>query len=471
MNARFPRKIVALLAGAALVAGGTVASATAKQSRDLPAKFDAAILSPEASPRAIVGFDHDVTSATIRRLSAAGIGKAVVLDTIDAVGVLGPRAAYMAIARWADVQYVAADLPLQLDNYSAKKDTFVDDVRAGKPPLRSKYDGKGVTVAVIDTGIQSTHPDLDDRVIKDLNFEPGWFFDSIYDGTYSDQVAETTGNKVDSYGHGTHVAGIVAGTGEAGAAGGPEVDMSGVAPGADLVNFKIADVSEGLCLAGEPCDFGWEINALVAYEYLIEHRNDEAFPGGIRVATNSWSVFEVDSDAEPITLIVEKAAEKGIINLFAASNDGPGEDTVAPGPNSLEEVITVAASCKSDDCGLGNIADFSSRGPQVDVAAPGVNIYSTWAQGSAFPSTGHAPPGPPENRAWYVSASGTSMATPHVAGIVALMLEANPKLTQPKIEKILTKTAFDYGAKGFDTAFGFGQVNALKSVAAAERLK
>jgi serine protease AprX len=225
------------------------------------------------------------------------------------------------------------------------------------------------------------------------------------------------------------------------------------------------------CLAGEPCDFGWELNALVAYEYLIEHRNDEAYPGGIRIATNSWSVFEVDSDAEPITLIVEKAAEKGIVNLFAAGNDGPEENTVAPGPNRLDEVITVGASCKSDDCGLGTIADFSSRGPEVDVAAPGVNIYSTWAQASALPSTGHSPPGPPGNRAYYVSASGTSMATPHVAGIVALMLQANPELTHPKVERILIKTATDYGTKGFDTAFGFGQVNALKAVAAAEKLR
>jgi serine protease AprX len=470
MSALFPRKIVALVLGVALLSGGTLASATAEQSNRLPAKFDPAILSPNASPRAIVGFDHDVTAATIRRLWGAGIGKAVVLDTIDAVGVLGPREAYLAIARWADVDYVAADLRLQLNNDTAKKDTFVDDVRAGKRPLRSKYTGKGVTVAIIDTGIQSTHPDLDDRVIKDLNFEPGWFFDSIADGTYSDQVVETTGNKVDSYGHGTHVAGIVAGTGEAGAAGGAEADMSGVAPGANLVNFKIADASQGYCLTVEPCDFGWEINALVAYEYLIEHRNDEAYPGGIRIANNSWSVFEVDSDAEPITLIVQKAAEKGIINLFAASNDGPEENTVAPGPNSLEEVITVGASCKSDGCGLGMIADFSSRGPQVDVAAPGAAIYSTWAQASGLPSTGHTPPGPPENAAWYVSASGTSMATPHVAGIVALMLEANPKLTPAKAEKILIKTATDYGTKGFDTAFGFGQVHALKAVAAAEKL-
>jgi serine protease AprX len=459
----------ALGAAVTLLVLGMTSSAPAVAYSDVAAspKFDSEILALGASPRAIVGFSHDVTATTMRRLARAGITHAVRLDTIDAVGVLGAVTSYRTIASWDDVVYVDSDSPLQLLNYSAKKDTGVTKVRSGKPPVDRKYTGKGVVVAVIDTGIDSTHPDLDDRVIKHVNFEPSWFFDMINDGVYSDQLSETTGNPIDSYGHGTHVAGIVAGTGEA-AEG---ADMSGVAPGAKLVNLKIADVHEGVdCTV--PCDFGWELNALVAYEYMIEHRNDEEFGRGIRIATNSWSIFEVDSEVEPITLIVQAAARKGLINLFAASNDGPDENSVAPGPNSLEEVITVAAACKSDGCGLGTIANFSSRGPQVDVAAPGVAIYSTWARASAFGPIGdHTPPGAPANAAFYVAFDGTSMATPHVAGIVALMLEANSDLTYRRIERILTSTATDYGTSGFDTAFGFGEVNALKAVARAERLR
>lgn len=450
-----------------LAAGSLVnAAASAREvGATLPPKFDPHILADWASPRAIVGFDHNVGPATIKRLAAAGIKKAVVIDTIDAVGVLGSIASYKEVATWEDVTYVDADGPLRFNMFQAKKDAHVDQVREGKGGLAKKYDGKGVTVAIVDTGVWA-HPDLQSRVVKNLNFEPGWVMDMIEDGTYSDQLVEETGNPVDSYGHGTHVAGIVAGTGEA-ASG--DVDMSGVAPGASLVNFKIADLHEGVdCTV--PCDLGWEINALVAYEYLIEHRNDKAFPGGIRIANNSWSIFEVDSDVEPITLIVDAASRKGIVNVFAAGNDGPDEGTVALGPNSLESVITVAAACKTEgSCGAGQIAGFSSRGPQVDIAAPGDSIYSTLAPSLDGAIGGHAPPGDPSNRAYYTELSGTSMATPFISGVVALMLQANPKLKPKEVEKILIATAEDFGEKGFDTAFGHGFVNALAAVLKAEK--
>jgi serine protease AprX len=469
MKRSFTRKVALVAAGALVASLMAVGAGASTPGAGLPIKFDPDILAPNSSGRAIIGFDHDVTSGTISRLASAGILKAVRFDTIDAVGVVGPIAAYKAIAGWNDVRFVDDDSRIRFDNYSAKKDTHVDQVRKGAAPLDRKYTGKGVTVAVVDTGIWSPHPDLDDRVVKHLNFEGGWFFDMVNDGVYSDQVAEATGNPIDSYGHGTHVAGTVAGTGEA---GGPDPDMSGVAPGAKLVNFKIADVHQGVdCTV--PCDIGWEMNALVAYEYLIEHRNDKSLNGGIDIATNSWSIYEVDSEAEPITLIVDAAADKGIINLFAASNDGcDGKtNTVAPGPNRLPNVLTIAAAEKSDGAGLGTIASFSSCGPQVDVAAPGVDIWSTMAPSVDGALGGHAPPGPAQNRAYYTSLSGTSMATPHAAGIVALLLEANPKLNFKQIRSILTTTAVDYGPQGFDNSWGYGEIDALKAAAKAEGLR
>ena len=463
---RKPMKMLLATAVAAALGAAPLAGSHATSGLSLPAKLDPEILADYVSGRAIVGFDHDVTGATMRRLARAGITHAVRLDTIDAVGVIGPLAAYKTVARWSDVRYVDADSPIRFDNYAAKKDSHVLEVRAGKG-VDSKYNGKGVTVAVIDTGVDSNHPDLTDRVVKAVNFEPAWFFDMINDGLYSDQVAEASGNPIDSYGHGTHVAGIVAGTG---AAASGEADMSGVAPGASIANFKIADTHQGVTCS-VPCDFGWEMNALVAYEYAIEHRNDKVYPGGIRIINNSWSTYEVDSEVEPISLIVQAAADRGIINVFAAGNDGPDKNTVAQGPNQLEDVITVAAACKSvDSCGEKQIAGFSSRGPQVDIAAPGDNIYSTAAVSVYTPLGSHASPNGGTDNAYYVGLSGTSMATPHVSGIVALMLEANPDLKPAQVEKILIATAWDYGDRGFDTAFGFGQVDALKAVAKAERL-
>ncbi len=435
----------------------------------LPSTFDMDLLSRDVSPRAIVGFRHDVDRSTIRRLASAGVTKAAVLPTIDAVIVLGSIEAYKRIATWSDVQYVDADGRIRLDNYGAKKDTKVSAVRTGARPLKRGYTGKGVTVAVIDSGIDSNHPDLAGRVAKHVNFEPAWFMDAINDGEYTDQFAEATGNPIDSLGHGTHVAGIVGGTGT----GGQGEDFSGVAPEATLVNLKIVDVWHGLAY-----DLGFETNALLAYEWMMKHRNDAAFPGGIRVATNSWATIEADDEFEPTVLMVQAAYRKGVVSVFSAGNAGPNANTVGRGPNRAKVVITVAAVCKTSGyedttaCAAGQIANFSSRGPQVDIAAPGVGIFSTGARPSAlFPiSLTVPPPGQSDpaatanNAALYVSFSGTSMSAPHVAGIIALMLEANRRLTPAQVESILVKTARDRGKKGKDLEYGYGLADAHAAV-------
>lgn len=462
--------LAALLVLASLGAGAHAGSTASTFDRDL--------LSSNVSPRAIVGFHHDVDRSTVRRLAAAGITNAAVLESIDAVIVLGPIDAYRKIAAWTDVQYVDADGRIRLDNYGAKKDTGVSAVRAGARPLKRPYTGKGVTVAVVDTGIDGTHPDFAGRIAKNVNFEPAWFMDAIQDGQYTDQFAEATGSPVDTVGHGTHVAGIVGGSGAGGMGG---VDFSGAAPDVTFVNLKIADVFQGVVY-----DIGFETNALLAYEWLMKHRNDPAFPGGIRIATNSWSTIEADDEFEPMVLMVQAAYRKGVVSVFAAGNSGPGPNTVGQGPNRAKEVITVAAVCKTEGysststCAAGKIAGFSSRGPQVDIAAPGVGIFSAGARPSAlFPASLTVPPpgnsdpaSTANNASLYVSFSGTSMATPHVAGIIALMLQANPKLTPAQVESILVKTARDRGSKGKDVEYGHGLANAhaavLASIAAAK---
>ena len=449
--------VIVALTAVSLV--GAPAGAASKLDNDL-------LASTAKNPRAIIVFKHDVTPRTVSRLAAAGVISMVRIDTIDAVGTVAPLGAYKTIAGWKDVLVVDADSPVHMNLYDSKKQIGADRVVTGDTDLGIPFDGSGVTVAVVDTGIDDTHPDLADNVVKHLNFEGAWFFDMINDGVYSDQVAEASANAIDSYGHGTHVAGIVAGSG---AAAQGDVDMSGVAPGASLVNFKIADVTQGIDCS-VPCDFGWEINALVAFEYMIEHRNDPEFPGGIKVSTNSWSIYEVDDpEVEPINLITEAAVKKGIVTLFAAGNDGPDANTVG-WPGSVPNVITVAASCKIPGC--SSIANFSSRGVQVDIAAPGMDIYSAIATPSALAPIGsHSPPPSSatdpaaflNNVRYYTGFNGTSMATPHVAGLVALMLEANPSLTPAEAQEILTRTATDKGTEGFDESWGWGLVDSVEA--------
>lgn len=461
----------AMVAIFALLIGGVLGSG-ARAGTSLPPRLDpGAIQGPSA--RAIVLFSHDVRDRDVERLATAGITHAAVFEAINSVAVLGSQNAYIEIARWPDVRRVQRDAPISFENYVARGDTRVDDVRAGKQPLKSAYTGEGVTVAVIDTGIDTTHPDMS-NVATTLNMEPSWFMDDITDGEYSRAYAERPIG-TDAWGHGTHVAGIVGGTGEAGVG----VDQSGVAPHATLINCNTNTNYD----TGSYLDtYSMESNALACYDWILAHRNDPRFPGGIRVVTNSWSLAVPSSNSPgPLVLMLRKVVASGISVVFAAGNDGPGDNTVSNPADSVAEVITVGSICKSNAtkvCEPGGVAPTSSRGKEVDITAPGVDVWSTRPRGflgfAIIGLEGHRPGDPDpvatnRNLAWYMPGSGTSMAAPHVAGVVALMLEANPRLTPRQIQSILNRTATDKGAPGFDHDYGFGVVNALSAVRAAER--
>ena len=130
-----------------------------------------------------------------------------------------------------------------------------------------------------------------------------------------------------------------------------------------------------------------------------------------------------------------------------------------------------------DECGAGEIRYYSSRGPSVDLAAPGAGIwapkYLTAAVGNqefALPRPGESDPlATANNKFWYGKFGGTSAAAPYVSGVIALMLEANPRLRPAQIEAILKGTARDFGPHGWDTAWGFGEVNAFAAAVAAWR--
>lgn len=451
-----------------LLVAGTLPGANATP--QLPPRLDSDLLRGR-SPRAIVLFDHDVSAAEIRRLAGAGVTHARVFDAIDAVAVRGPRRSYFDIARWPDVLWVDDDNRIQFHNEVAKQDTRVDRVREGARPLESQYTGKGVTVAVIDSGVDTTHPDLVDRLTANLDMAPAELLDPITDGEYSERDAERSVG-TDEIGHGTHVAGIVGG--DARSAEG--ADLTGVAPNATLINCRLGT-------------FPSETSALACYQWLLDHRSDSRFPGGIRVATNSWGLRGDLKGKRPLTMMLKKAVQARISVVFSAGNEGkPGRSetsTVVRYPNSMEQVITVGATCKSrgsrsDQCRSGRVWRSSSRGPEIDVVAPGVDIWSTRAAASVLHVTAlllgsHQMPGSPDpiamanNHALYANMSGTSQAAPHVAGVVALMLEANPHLTPAEIEKILVETAADRGKRGFDENYGFGLVDALAAVSTAER--
>ena len=451
-------------------------------------------LSAAPLERAFIAFDDKLPAGIAQEMELRGVLDGQVIPTINAVAVTAPRVVLEAYARDPRVRAVTLQRRLALHLYSSRPQSQADGLAeagtesfGGEPLERPGVTGAGVTVAVIDTGVFMPHPDFGlpgaSRVIAGVNLEFSLFAreSGVMPADVWDTYASTTGTVAlqDEVGHGTHVAGIIAGDGTA-ASG---LTLRGMAPGAQLVAFKIASPFNGVVE-----DVGFEANAVAAIDHMIRHREEL---GNIRVANNSWGLLENEAqgllgptDFDPVREVTLAAVEAGIVMVFSAGNDGPGPDTVRPIPNGMDEVISVAAACKADQggCPAGGIAGFSSRGESVDITAPGDQIISTSSlsvlepigqllEGDYF---GDAPQDQLQNRVAYLRLSGTSMSSPHIAGIVALILEANPDLTPAQVEEVLTSTADDMFIEndvelvpGYDVASGFGMVNAGRAVALA----
>ncbi|MFS8522001.1 MAG: S8 family serine peptidase [Micromonosporaceae bacterium] len=252
------------------------------------------------------------------------------------------------------------------------------------------YDGSGLTVAVLDTGIDTDHPDLAGAVVEERDFTG-------------------TGTADDGHGHGTHVAGIIAGSGAA--SGGTYV---GVAPGAELVNGKVLDDAGNGQLS-------W---VLAGMEWAAARAD---------VVNMSLGALPTDG-TDPISQALNALTEQhGTLFVVAAGNSGPSPRSVGT-PGAADAALTVGSVDKSD-----GLADSSSRGPRLgdwaikpDVTAPGVGIVAPRAEGTA--------PGPIVDE-HYTRLSGTSMATPHVAGAAAILRQADPDLTPQQVKAALVGTA------------------------------
>lgn len=277
--------------------------------------------------------------------------------------------------------------------------------------------GAGVTVAVLDSGIDASHADLPfgTKVVQNVKLAP----DLFGTGTVALEGVQNTDT---SSGHGTHVAGIVGGTGAA--LGGK---YRGVAPGASLVGLG----------AGETLVI---LSALEGFDWIMSNR----VRYGIRVISNSWGTSGAFDPDDPINVASKAAHDAGVVVVFAAGNDGPDNDTLNPYCVAAW-VICVAAGNRTER----TLADFSSRGVPGDpvyrptLTAPGVMIASARATTgvvmNAFFALDLVSLG--TDAVYYAKASGTSMATPHVSGAVALMLQANPMLTPDQVKAVLQQTA------------------------------
>jgi len=266
--------------------------------------------------------------------------------------------------------------------------------------------GKDVTVVVVDSGIDAGHPDLDygEKVI--LNYK------SDADGSYT-----SVENSDTSSGHGTHCSGTIGGNGDASAG-----SRRGMAP-----DCKIIGISTGEAVA--------ILNALGALEWTFDHSRPNSNPYNIRVVSNSWGTNAEFNPEDSIVKVTERLTyENNVVVVFAAGNAGAEDhdgSTVTTNPYSLTPgVISVAAFLK-DGSGL---AYFSSRGSAddnftwPDVGAPGFQIWATEARKTLITASVKQGGGDDAMDGYYMAISGTSMATPHVAGLTALLWDAAPSL-------------------------------------------
>jgi subtilisin family serine protease len=290
------------------------------------------------------------------------------------------------------------------------------------PGLRQKFptlDGSGVTVGILDTGIDPTHPDLAGRM-----------------KLFKDFTAARSTNASDENGHGTHVAGTIAGGNTSG-------QSIGVAPRASLIIGKIFDAS------GSTTD-----DAIIeAMQWIADPDGDPNTNDFPQLVSNSWGDVGPDGTKDPeedrFCIILTNWVKLGILPVFAAGNEGPNPGTVGL-PGGCPNALAVGATDSNDQA-----AYFSSRGPvrwksgsqiKPNVAAPGVSIKS------AKPGGG------------YQSMSGTSMATPHISGVMAILFQASPNMTVDQAAKAIIAGVTDLGVPGVDATYGSGRADVLKSV-------
>lgn len=256
---------------------------------------------------------------------------------------------------------------------------------------KAGYTGKGVKIAVLDTGADATHPDLKGQILASKNFAG-------------------TPDLKDHFGHGTHVSSIVAGTGAK--SGGK---FKGVAPDAKLLEGKVLD-DDG---------FGDDSGILAGMEWAVAQGADV-----INLSLGGTDTPGID----PLEAAVNKlSADSGVLFAIAAGNEGDMAGTVGS-PGSADAALTVGAVDDKDV-----LADFSSRGPRVgdnaikpDVTAPGVDITAAASPGSVIDKEVG------QNPAGYLTISGTSMATPHVAGAAALLKQQHPQWKNTELKGALT---------------------------------
>lgn len=455
MLSRVVTSLTMTLALTVTLALGSATPASAEASID--PLLDAALVGG-GELHAIAVFDHPLTAVDKARLLAAGATLAIPYTRWPWAGVVGHPTAIRAIAAFPDVTEMQWAPPIDFYTHESIPLIRADDMWAPRNAGGLGINGAGVGVAVVDSGIYGPHPDLEHRVVKNLKF-------------VADYMVETDDTDTTS-GHGTHVAGTIAGDGSASKTGtsddlGGYGYYTGVAPGANLVGLGVGDGRSII----------W---ALSAFNWIADNHRTY----NIRVVSNSWGTAGGGpyNPNNSTSRAAEDLADIGVTVVFAAGNDGDNTGTTSSATNNLNTYCGGRVICVGSGQKDRQLSTFSSVGPTDNsrtptITAPGTRICAARnPHGITFGSTADAglfadtPAIRTEWKQFYTCISGTSMATPHVSGVVALMMQANPALTPVDVAAVLRTTATPMpGYQPYQV--GAGYLDAYGATALAKKTK
>jgi subtilisin family serine protease len=385
-------------------------------------------------------------AAAKNAVKASGLRQLTSYDRIGVVVAEGTRSQILAARTQPGVSYLEGNQPITASLSTSNVATRGSEALATRTGADGKpLDGRGVSVAVIDSGVDPTHPFLQNAdgtsaVVKNLKIVCDPLTEALCQPVDAGSVDT---DLVSGGGHGTHVNGIVAGRPVTLPDG---TKMHGAAPGASLVDISVGAV---LLIVGADAALNWVLE-------------NHAAPCGagvpvskcppIKVTNNSYGPSGGGAfDPNSATVKLQRAlAAEGVVTVWAAGNDGgDGSSSLTnpPGQDPTPGILSVA-SYNDLNSGTrdGKISSYSSRGKNgtlstyPDISAPGEDITSSCRIYLPVCSTGLAP----VDGGNYNTISGTSMAAPHIAGIVAQLFQANPSATPAQIENALISTAHQY---------------------------
>lgn len=364
------------------------------------------------------------------------------LGIVRGVAAVVPTAELAVLAQTRGIRAVTPDSRVRVQavtSGSGPSSVYDDEVRAGQAHQAGWW-GQGVTVALLDTGVAAS-PDLAGRLLT--------VTDDITGSTAPCKNLSGEPTCVDGYGHGTFMAGIIAGNGAS-----SKGKYQGVAPRANLVSIKVASSDGSADVSNILAGIQWVVSYRDRYNIRVLN---------LSLGTDSTQPWQVD----PLNYAVERAWAAGIAVVVSASNRGPAPRTISK-PADDPWVITVGAVDDRQTVAVADdpVPDFSGRGPtnqgipKPDVAAPGAHLVSLRSVGSTIDRQF-----PTYVAGAYHQGSGTSMAAAVVSGVAALVLSAHPSMSPDRLKYALAATARP-AAMTATTAVGSGVVDALGAVSA-----